>query len=61
METHNLGSSNYRQISESKIDVVILPWGATEAHNYHLPYNTDNILGESIALEAARKKQGLQC
>lgn len=31
-----------------------MPWGATEAHNYHLPYATDNILAEHISAEAAR-------
>jgi creatinine amidohydrolase len=35
-------------------DVAVLPWGATEAHNYHLPYGTDNIESEHIAAEAAR-------
>src|SRR5205807_1844584 len=31
-----------------------LPWGATEAHNFHLPYSTDNIETERIAALAAR-------
>jgi creatinine amidohydrolase len=35
-------------------EVAVLPWGATEAHNYHLPYGTDNIECEYIAAEAAR-------
>jgi creatinine amidohydrolase len=35
-------------------DVAVLPWGATEAHNYHLPYGTDNFECEHIAAEAAR-------
>lgn len=31
-----------------------MPWGATEAHNYHLPYGTDNMEAEAVAAEAAR-------
>ncbi|MGH7469106.1 MAG: creatininase family protein [Longimicrobiales bacterium] len=34
--------------------VAMLPWGATEAHNYHLPYGTDVYQAESVAVEAAR-------
>lgn len=36
-------------------DVAILPWGATEAHNYHLPYGTDCYESEAVAAESARK------
>lgn len=31
-----------------------MPWGATEAHNYHLPFGTDIIEAEAIAAEGAR-------
>ncbi len=41
-------------MKEIDYDVVILPWGATEAHNYHLPYTTDNIHTEYVAAEAAK-------
>ena len=34
--------------------VAILPWGATEAHNLHLPFGTDSIQAEAVAVEAAR-------
>jgi creatinine amidohydrolase len=34
---------------------AVLPWGATEAHNYHLPYGTDVYEAEAIAIEAARQ------
>lgn len=34
-------------------DLAILPWGATEPHNYHLPYCTDVLLSQAVALEAA--------
>lgn len=49
-----LAQTNWKTMKEAQIDLVILPWGATEAHNYHLPYATDNIEGEYIAYESAR-------
>lgn len=33
---------------------AVLPWGATEAHNYHLPYSTDTVEAESMAAGAAK-------
>jgi len=33
----------------------VLPWGATEAHNLHLPYGTDCYQSTAVAEEAARK------
>ncbi len=36
-------------------ELAVLPWGATEAHNYHLPYGTDNIEASHVAAEAARR------
>ena len=50
-----LAETNWKQVKEEDYSVGILPWGATEAHNYHLPYATDNILGQSNAIEAAGK------
>lgn len=49
-----LAETNWKAIKERSVDLVILPWGATEAHNYHLPYGTDNFEGEAFAAEAAR-------
>jgi len=40
--SYDLKQLNYKYIKNKKFDVAILPWGATEAHNYHLPYGTDN-------------------
>lgn len=54
MRPYILAESNYLQLKEAKIDLAVLPWGATEAHNYHLPYATDNIQIEHIAAEAGR-------
>ncbi len=44
----------WKQVQNTAYDVIVLPWGATEAHNYHLPYATDNIQNDHIAAEAAR-------
>jgi creatinine amidohydrolase len=48
-----LEESNYRQLLDDRPNVAILPWGATEAHNYHLPHATDVIEAQSIAQSAA--------
>lgn len=46
---------NYGTVKETKYDFAILPWGATEPHNYHLPYVTDCYLAYSIAVDSASK------
>lgn len=55
MRPYILAESSWKEVQTQKIDLVILPWGATEAHNYHLPYATDNIQADRIAEESARK------
>jgi creatinine amidohydrolase len=49
-----LAESTWKTVSATPYEVAILPWGATEAHNYHLPYATDNIQSEMLAAESAR-------
>ena len=49
-----LAETNWKAVRETEYEVALLPWGATEAHNYHLPYATDVIESERIAAEAAR-------
>jgi creatinine amidohydrolase len=53
MKNFILNETNWKQVKDSSFNVAILPWGATEAHNYHLPYSTDNIESEFIASESA--------
>lgn len=48
-----LAETNWKTVKETPYEVAVLPWGATEAHNYHLPYATDNIQLDYIAAEAA--------
>jgi creatinine amidohydrolase len=54
MRPYILAENNWKTIKETKFDLAVLPWGATEAHNYHLPYGTDVIEAEHVAAEAAR-------
>lgn len=39
--------------AEAGYRVAVLPWGATEAHNRHLPYSTDTVQAEAVAIAAA--------
>src|SRR6187549_2889827 len=48
-----LEEANYRQLLDDRPNVAILPWGATEAHNYHMPHGTDTIEASTIAVAAA--------
>lgn len=49
-----LAENNWKAVKDENYTVAILPWGATEAHNFHLPYATDNIQAEYAAIESAR-------
>ena len=51
----DLSVSNYGTARKNHYAVTILPWGATEPHNQHLPYMTDCILSHDIAVEAAER------
>src|SRR5678816_1225020 len=48
-----LFEANYQQLRERRPNVAVLPWGATEAHNYHLPHGTDVIEATTLAEAAA--------
>jgi creatinine amidohydrolase len=50
-----LAESHWGTVRDTVYDVAILPWGATEAHNFHLPYSTDVIECEVLAAESARR------
>ncbi|MFC4218545.1 creatininase family protein [Flagellimonas marina] len=49
-----LAETNWKHLKNESIELAILPWAATEAHNYHLPYSTDTIEGTAIAEESAK-------
>ena len=60
----DLSVSTYGVARQYKYDVAILPWGATEPHNLHLPYMTDCILSHAVAVDAAEralKEYGVRC
>ena len=48
-----LAETNWQTVAQTPYEVAILPWGATEAHNYHLPYSTDVVQCDAIAAAAA--------
>jgi creatinine amidohydrolase len=48
-----LSETTWKTVSATHYDVAVLPWGATEAHNFHLPYATDTILSGQVAERAA--------
>lgn len=49
-----LAETNWKALKDASVEMAVLPWGATEAHNYHLPYGTDIFEAEHIAAESAR-------
>lgn len=54
MRPYILAETNWQALKDASFDLAVLPWGATEAHNYHLPYATDVIEADHIAAESAR-------
>jgi len=59
MRPWNLSETNYEYTKEHRFEVAVLPLGATEPHNLHLPYGTDTmegtIVGEKLC-EAAHQR-----
>lgn len=49
----DLSVSNFGTTRPLDYDMAILPWGATEPHNLHLPYLTDAIASHDIAVDSA--------
>ena len=50
-----LEETNWKSVRDTTYELAVLPWGATEAHNFHLPYGTDTIQVVHVAAEAARR------
>ena len=56
--------TNFGTVREICYNLAVLPWGATEPHNLHLPYLTDCYLSHDVAVMAAREaleKSGVRC
>src|SRR3989454_8168558 len=49
-----LNELTWNDVRDGRYEVAVLPWGACEPHNRHLPYSTDNVETERIAGLAAR-------
>ncbi len=58
-----LHEATYRQLLDLRPNVAVLPWGATEAHNYHLPYGTDVIEATALGEAAVGRahERGARC
>jgi len=52
-----LEGMTWREVEEALAHsrVVIVPWGSTEEHGYHLPLATDSLIAYEIAKRAAEK------
>lgn len=59
MRPWKLSETNYGEVQKRRFEVAVLPLGATEPHNLHLPYGTDmyeaDTVGEKIC-EAATER-----
>lgn len=59
MRPWKLAETNYGAVKQQQYEVAVLPFGATEPHNLHLPYGIDtrdnDIIGERICEEAHRR------
>ena len=60
-----LGDCNYQAIKTRDVQVAVLPLGATEPHNLHLPYATDvleaTIIGDKICAAAYQRGARVTC
>jgi creatinine amidohydrolase len=50
-----LNELTWKTVRDASYEIAVLPWGATEAHNFHLPYSTDNVETEEIAGRSAAR------
>ena len=50
-----LAECHWKSVRATRYAVAVLPWGATEAHNLHLPYGTDTLHAAWVAEESARR------
>lgn len=59
MRPWKLAEINYAEVKRSQYEVAVLPFGATEPHNLHLPYGIDvfegDLIGEKVCEEAHRR------
>jgi len=49
-----LQNTQWKNVKDKSWEIAVIPWGATEPHNYHLPFGTDTLETDYIAAESAR-------
>ncbi len=54
-----LAESNLAEVRNANFQVAVLPMGATEPHNLHLPYGTDTIEANRLASACCQKASEL--
>ena len=50
-----ISERSFGEVKEQQFGYAVLPWGALEPHNYHLPYATDVLLSQKLSIAAAEK------
>src|SRR5271168_3893958 len=50
-----LAEQNHAFVSREPWQVAVLPFGATEPHNYHMPYGTDTLQVEELGRRACQR------
>src|SRR6202163_4551626 len=50
-----LSEQNHHSLREQPPEVAVLPFGATEPHNLHMPYGTDNYQVQAMGERACEK------
>src|SRR5947209_18639684 len=50
-----LAESNHSLVRAQRWEAAVLPFGATEPHNLHMPYGTDNFQVEEIGSRACER------
>ena len=50
----NLWKTNYATVKQQHYEVAVLPLGATEPHNLHLPYGMDLLEGQTVGEHVCR-------
>ena len=43
-----LAETNYASVKQLRYEVAVIPFGATEPHNLHLPYGMDTLEGDTV-------------
>ncbi|WP_369019219.1 creatininase family protein [Thermatribacter velox] len=50
---------NYSDFKENHFDKVILAVGSAENHGFHLPFGTDTLVAQALAMEVAKRVEGV--